>query len=452
MKITNDLGRDKVPTLVLKLAVPSMLAQLVNVLYSIIDRMFIGHIPKIGDMALAGVGICGPIVTFLTSFGTLIGLGGSILMAMRMGENNKKQAEKLLSNSFLMLVIFSATLTAGFLILKDKLILWFGASDTTFVYANTYLTIYTLGSFFALMAIGLNYFITCQGFAMVGMCTVLVGAVTNIILDALFIMVFNFGVAGAAWATVIAQLFSCIFAFSFLMGKRIPIGITFRNYSMKIWWQIIKIGFSPFFILAMDSFVIIIMNTALQHYGGPAEGDLLISAATIMQSYLLLITGPLIGLTGGTQAIISFNYGAKNIQRIKATEKCIVLYATILTVSMFLITQVAAPYFVACFTSSEELSKLAVWGIRVFVLAIITLSVEYPFVDGLTALGRVSNALFISLFRKAVYIGTALIFPLFLPAKYAFFAQPVADIMGTIAAVIIFTAVFNRHLERRALE
>ena len=229
MKITNDLGRDKVPTLVLKLAVPSMLAQLVNVLYSIIDRMFIGHIPKIGDMALAGVGICGPIVTFLTSFGTLIGLGGSILMAMRMGENNKKQAEKLLSNSFLMLVIFSATLTAGFLILKDKLILWFGASDTTFVYANTYLTIYTLGSFFALMAIGLNYFITCQGFAMVGMCTVLVGAVTNIILDALFIMVFNFGVAGAAWATVIAQLFSCIFAFSFLMGKRIPIGITFTD-------------------------------------------------------------------------------------------------------------------------------------------------------------------------------------------------------------------------------
>ena len=183
MKKTNDLGKDKISSLVYKLAIPTMIAQLVNVLYSIIDRMYIGNIPEIGDIALAGVGVCGPIVTLLSSFGTLVGLGGSILMAMKMGEQKKKEAEQILSNSFLMLLIVSGALTFIFLLSKDFLLYQFGASDITFPYANTYMTIYTIGTFFALLSIGLNYFITCQGYSMVSMTTVLIGAISNIILD-----------------------------------------------------------------------------------------------------------------------------------------------------------------------------------------------------------------------------------------------------------------------------
>lgn len=195
MKQSTDLGKDKVPLLVLKLAVPSMIAQFVTVLYSIIDRMFIGNIKEIGDIALAGVGVCGPIVTLLTSFGTLIGLGGSILMAMRMGAGLKKEAESILAHSFAMLIIFSGILTLLFMLTKNYLLNWFGASPLTFPYANTYMTIYTAGTFFALMAIGLNYFITCQGFPAVGMFTVLIGALTNIVLDPVFIFLLDMGVA-----------------------------------------------------------------------------------------------------------------------------------------------------------------------------------------------------------------------------------------------------------------
>ncbi len=277
----NDFGRDSVPSLVIKLAVPTMIAQFVNVLYSIIDRIYIGNISVDGAMALAGVGVCGPIVTLLSSFGTLVGLGGSILMAMRMGEGNMKRAKQILSNSFLMMVVFSLVLTVAFLIMKDKLLMWFGASETTFVYTDSYLKIYTAGTFFAIMSIGLNYFINCQGFSMVGMTTVLIGAFTNIILDPVFIFLFDMGVSGAAVATVIAQMLSCGFALRFLFGKRPPIKISFGDYSADIMKRIVAIGFSPFLILATDSAIIIVFNTVLQRTGG-AEADLLITAATIV--------------------------------------------------------------------------------------------------------------------------------------------------------------------------
>lgn len=291
MSHTTDLGKDRIPILVLKLAIPSMIAQFVTVLYSIIDRMFIGNIPKIGDAALAGVGVCGPIVTLLTSFGTLIGLGGSILMAMRMGAGRKKQAESILAHSFALLVVFSAVLTVLFLVSKRYLLNWFGASPATFPYADSYLTIYTAGTFFALLAIGLNYFITCQGFPAIGMITVLIGAVTNIILDPVFIFVLDMKVAGAAIATVIAQFASCAFAFCFLTGKKIPIKITRlrkKTFSPLIVKKIIGLGISPFLILATDSVIIIVLNTVLQKYGGPKEGDILITCATIVQSLSLI--------------------------------------------------------------------------------------------------------------------------------------------------------------------
>lgn len=449
MKKENDLGKDPVGRLVLRLAIPTMIAQFVNILYSIIDRMYIGNIPKIGDLALAGVGICGPIVTLLSSFGTLVGLGGSILMAMRQGEGNEKRARQLMSNSFFMLIGFAAVLTISFLLLKEKLLMWFGASEVTFEYANTYMTIYTAGTFFALMSIGLNYFITCQGFATIGMATVLTGAITNIILDPVFIFVFDMGVAGAAVATVIAQMASCMFAIVFLSRKKVPIGICFGNYSGKTMLKIIAVGFSPFMILATDSVIILVTNAVLQKYGGAAQGDLLISGATIVQSYMMLITGPLLGISGGTQAILSYNFGARQIQRVKKAEWHILKMGIIFTAAMFLLTQIVAPYFVMIFTRQGELSQLAIWGIRVYTIGAIPLSFQYVLVDGLTALGRTKTALGLSLFRKIGYVILTLVFPAVMTAKAAFYAEPVMDVLSALMSTVVYLLVIGKHLKQR---
>ena len=444
----NDLGNDSITQLVLKLAIPTMIAQFVNMLYSIIDRIYIGNIPGEGSIALAGVGICGPIVTLLSSFGTLIGLGGSILMAMRMGEGNMKRAKQILSNSFLTLVVLSVTLTVSFLLMKDKLLMWFGASETTFVYANTYMTIYTAGTFFALMAIGLNYFITCQGFSTIGMATVLIGAFANIVLDPIFIFVFDMGVAGAAIATVISQILSCSFAIGFLFSKRPPIKISFGNYSMGIILRIAAIGLSPFLILATDSVIMIIMNSVLQRTGG-ANADMLITAATIVNSYMSLITGPMGGISGGTQAIISFNYGAGKTERVRDAEKKILLLCVVFTVIMFTISRFSAESFARIFVSDAEEIALAGWGIRTFTLAIIPLAFQYALVDGLTAMGRTKTALFLSMFRKISYAVLIVVFAYVFRAKNAFYSEPVMDFIGATMSTIVFLLVFEKHMKHR---
>ena len=452
MSHTTDLGKDRIPILVLKLAIPSMIAQFVTVLYSIIDRMFIGNIPKIGDAALAGVGVCGPIVTLLTSFGTLIGLGGSILMAMRMGAGRKKQAESILAHSFALLVVFSAVLTVLFLVSKRYLLNWFGASPATFPYADSYLTIYTAGTFFALLAIGLNYFITCQGFPAIGMITVLIGAVTNIILDPVYIFVLDMKVAGAAIATVIAQFASCAFAFCFLTGKKIPIKITRlrkKTFSPLIVKKIIGLGISPFLILATDSVIIIVLNTVLQKYGGPKEGDILITCATIVQSYMMLITGPMLGISSGTQAILSYNYGARNIKRVKKAEKYVLILCLCFTTLMFLLSRIVPEYFIRIFTKDALQLQLCTWGIGVFTLMIIPLSFQYVFVDGFTALGRSKTALVLSLWRKGDYMLFTIVLPIFFGAKSAFYAQPLADGIGAVMSTIAFLLIFRKHLEKR---
>lgn len=452
MSHTTDLGKDRIPILVLKLAIPSMIAQFVTVLYSIIDRMFIGNIPKIGDAALAGVGVCGPIVTLLTSFGTLIGLGGSILMTMRMGAGRKKQAESILTHSFALLVVFSAVLTVLFLVSKRYLLNWFGASPATFPYADSYLTIYTAGTFFALLAIGLNYFITCQGFPAIGMITVLIGAVTNIILDPVFIFVLDMKVAGAAIATVIAQFASCAFAFCFLTGKKIPIKITRlrkKTFSPLIVKKIIGLGISPFLILATDSVIIIVLNTVLQKYGGPKEGDILITCATIVQSYMMLITGPMLGISSGTQAILSYNYGARNIKRVKKAEKYVLILCLCFTTLMFLLSRIVPEYFIRIFTKDALQLQLCTWGIGVFTLMIIPLSFQYVFVDGFTALGRSKTALVLSLWRKGDYMLFTIVLPIFFGAKSAFYAQPLADGIGAVMSTIAFLLIFRKHLEKR---
>lgn len=447
MKKANDLGKGSVLGLVFKLTVPAMLAQLVTVLYSIIDRMFIGHIPEVGDIALAGVGVCGPIVTLISSFGTLVGIGGSIMMATTMGRGDNEKAKKILANSFLLLIVLSGILTTFFLLAKRKMIYFFGGSDITFPYANTYLTIYTLGTFFALLALGLNYFINCQGFSQIGMITVFVGAVGNIILDTVFVLILKKGVAGAAWATVISQFLSCLYALCFLFGRRIKIKISFGNYDFKLMCEIMKLGVSPFIIIATDSIVIIAMNTALQMFGGE-QSDMLISAVTVVQSYFLLITGPLIGISSGVQPLVSFNFGAKSAKRVKQAVKYAVIMGVAFTSVMLVVSRLFAREFVGLFLEGSDAVDISVWGIKVFTLAIVPMALQYVFVDALTALGKIKVSLYLSAFRKTLFTLSIFGFAYFFGAKYAFFAEPAADFISAIQSTIVFLIVFKPHLRQ----
>ncbi len=449
MALSQNLGKDPVGSLVINLAVPAMIAQLVMVLYNVVDRIFIGRIPEVGELALAGVGVCGPIVAFLSSFGTLIGLGGSILMAMRLGEIKRQHAKQILANSFLLLVAISLGLTILFLLIKSPLISWFGASDATYPFANTYLTIYTLGTSFAVVALGLTFFINCQGFAILSMVTIVIGAVVNVILDALFILVFEWGVAGAAWATVIAQVCSCLFAVGFLCSKYSPTPISFRRYSYRLMGHIVKMGLPPFIILATDSLIFIALNACLQHFGGPIKGDQLIVCGIVAQSYLQLIIGPLLGLTGGTQAILSYNYGACAFDRIRETESWILFWAVAFTTCMTLVTPVIAPPFVAWFVTDPTLITMATRALYIFVIALIPLSIEYTFVDGLTALGRIRTALVLAGFRKSTFVIASFLFAAYFGAEYAFYGQPFADACATVVVGIAFVCVFERHLQAR---
>ena len=324
--------------LILRLAIPSMLAQLVNVLYSIVDRIFISKMSD-GDLALAGVGVCGPIVTLITSFSYLMGLGGAPLLAMKMGEGDRKSGERILFNCFVMLVAISALLTVGFMIFKRQLLFAFGASGESITYADEYMTIYALGSVFALLSVGLNSFITAQGFSATAMLTVVIGAVTNVALDPLFIFVFGMGVRGAAVATVISQFLSALWAVLFLaLSKRAEVRLKLQKLSWRLMSRVIRLGFSPFIIIATDSVLTIVLNSVLQKTGG-ASGDIYVAAATIVVSYMQLILMPMGGLTMACQPVVSFNYGARNSQRVRAAVRDAIILMFFFTVTIASVSQ-----------------------------------------------------------------------------------------------------------------
>lgn len=445
----NNLGEDRIPRLILRLAVPTMLAQLVNVLYSIVDRIYIGNIPEIGGPALAGVGVCGPIVTLISSFAFLVGMGGAPLMAIRMGEGNQRGAEKILSNCAVMLGALAAALTVLVLIFKEPLLMTFGASEATYPYANTYMTIYAAGTLFAILATGLNQFITCQGYSTLSMLTVMIGAVVNIILDPVFIFVFGMDVAGAAVATVIAQASSCAFVLAVLFSKKVKVRIRFDGYDVKVVKRVLAFGLSPFLINATDSIVLIGLNGVLQKYGGPEQGDMLVTCATIVMSGMQLISMPMIGITGGTQPILSFNYGAKKIGRIKQGVKGILLMTVLFGTFMFALTHLVPDVFVRIFSSDPDYLELSVWGLKVYTACVIPMSFQYALVDALTALGVPKAAVSLSLFRKGVLFALTLILPAFFGARSAFFAEPIADLVAGFTSTTTFLLVFCRLMKKR---
>ena len=453
MTKTKDLGRAPLLPLVFSLAIPTMLAQFVSVLYSIVDRIFIGNIPEIGAIALAGAGVCGPIVTLISSFATLVGLGGSPLVAMKMGAGDKKTAHQLLANCFVLLSGLSMLLTALFLLFREPLLMWFGASQQSFPYANTYLTIYTAGSFFAMMATGMNSFLICQGYSGLSMGTVALGAVLNIILDPIFIFVFDLGVAGAAWATVLSQMASCVFVLAMLRRRSIPIRLERDQLSPALMRGVLSFGLTPFLTISLDSVILILLNVVLQRQGG-ALGDVLVSCNTIVQSYMLLITMPMGGITGGCQPIASYNYGAGNTLRIRRGIRYVALLCLAFTGVMTLCTFTLSPLFVRLFTQDGELAALAVRYIRRFCLCAIPLALQYTAVDMSTALGRIRLALFCSVNRKTWFTVLIFVLPAALgAADAAFWAEPIVDLgCAILTSLLVYTTLpaFLRHREVHA--
>lgn len=444
MKLENNLDTDDVKGLVWRLAIPSMLAQFVSVFYSIVDRMYIGNIPRIGEVALAGVGICGPIVTLVSSFAFLIGIGGAPLMSIRLGEKNERAARQILANCFLMISVLSVILTLGSLLLRSRLLWWFGAGDATYGYAYSYITIYLLGTVFALMTTGLNQFIICQGFAKVGMFAVVLGAASNIAMDPIFIFVLDMGVEGAAIATVLSQMVSCLFVLRVLFSDQVPIRITFKGYDRQVMKRIIMVGMTPFIIIAMDNLLIIAMNTVIQRYGGAGQGDTLLTCATILQSFMLIVTMPLGGITGGTQTILGFNYGARRPDRIIRAEKEIFRMGCIFTAAMFLVAQLIPGIFVRIFTRNEEYIQLTEWAIRVYTIGIIPLSAQYTIVDGFTGMGISRVAISLSMFRKIVFFAGVFLIPPAFGIHNVFFTEPLSDILGSLVSITVFFTLFKR--------
>ena len=438
MKTVNHLGTDPIGKLVPRIAFPSMLAQFVSVLYSIVDRMYIGHIASVGDLALAGVGVCGPILTMIGAFSSLIGVGGAPLLGIRLGEKNEKEASRILANAFLMLVSLSLVLTAAALFLTRPMLMAFGASTVTYPYARAYFMIYVSGSVFALLSTGLNQFVICQGFASEGMKSVLLGAVLNLLLDPVFIFVLHLGVRGAAIATVLSQIASCLYVLHILFGKTIPIRITFGGYSFAIMKRILTVGFTPFLIIAIDNVMIIAMNAILQKYGGAEMGDRLVTCAVIAQSFMLVMTMPLGGISGGTQSILSYNYGARQFGRVRDAQKKIFRLCMGFTAIMFVLARAAGPLFVRLFTKDAQVAEISAWAIRVCTLAAIPLGAQYEIVDGFTALGQVRLSFPLSFFRKAVYFAALFILPACFGARAAFYAEPVSDVLGPLASAIAY--------------
>lgn len=447
-----NLGEGSVARLLFKLAVPAIIAQLVNVLYNIVDRIFIGRIPN-GDIAMAGVGVAFPVIMIISAFSALIGMGGAPLAAIKMGEKDKDGAEKILSNSFSTLIILSIILTLIIFIFKEKLLWAFGASDVTINYALDYLSIYLMGTIFVQIALGMNTFINTQGFAKMGMVTVMVGAAVNIALDPILIFGFNMGVKGAAVATVLAQMVSAIWVLVFFFGKKSILRIRkeFLKPEFKVVFGIMALGISPFIMQATESLVIISMNNQLLKYGG----DLAVSSMTIMSSIMQIVMLPMMGLTQGAQPIISYNYGAKKIDRVKKTFKLLITCCLTYTSIMWLGLMLKPDLFVLLFNNNPKLIEITSWSIRIYFAGIFLFGAQIACQQTFLALGEAKKSLILALLRKIILlIPLIYILPAILNDKLmaTLLAEPVADIISAATTIICFMIFYKKVLSKKVLE
>lgn len=448
------LGNTNTLKTILKLAIPSMISQLISVLYSIVDRIYVGNLNTIGEIALIGIGVVSPITTLITSFAYLIGFGGAPLFSIALGKKDEGTAKKILSNALIMMIVISTILMIIFYIFARPILTFFGASKQSLPYALNYFYIYLSGTYFSLLTLGLNQYLIAQGNSVKAMITTIIGCILNIGLDPLFMYVFNLGIEGAAIATVISQFVSFVFVI-FILTKRSYIKLSFGGYDIKLMSKILKLGVSPFIIMATDSVVLILLNMALKMYGG-SMGDFYIEVSTIVQAFFTLITGPLLGISSGTQPILGYNYGAKNKDLIIKAEKQLICFALIFTSICFGFSFLLAEPFSIMFIGlgkdsiNQEIIDASVKFIRIYMIGIIPLSFQYVFVDGLTGLGQAKYSIWLSLFRKfVVFIPTLFILPIiFNTVEACFYAECIGDIASAICSTIVYLIVLPKILKK----
>jgi putative MATE family efflux protein len=443
------LGTAPVGKLLFKLALPTVVAQLINMLYNVVDRIYIGHIPEVGDLALTGVGVCMPIIMIVSAFAALVGSGGAPRASIFMGKKDMDSANKTLGGCFGLQIIVSVILTAVLLIWNRDLLLAFGASANTIKYATEYMSIYGIGTSFVQITLGMNAFITAQGFTKISMISVLVGAVANIILDPILIYGLDMGVRGAALATIISQALSCAWGISFLCSKRSILRLEPKNFipSPKIVWPCVALGTATFIMQASESVISICFNSSLLNYGG----DIAVGAMTILTSVMQFALLPSQGIAQGAQPILSFNYGAKNAERVKQTYKILLKTCLVYSVTVWTLVMLMPSVFVSVFTPDTELVAFASKALRIYFSGMILFGIQISCQMTFVSLGNAASSVIVAVVRK---------FVLLLPLIYimpniigdrtigVYIAEPIADIVAVIFTTILFVFQFKKAIKK----
>lgn len=439
-----DLGGDRIGGLLFKLALPAILAQVINLLYNLVDRMYIGHIAKVGSVALTGLGVTMPFIMCVSAFAALVSMGGAPRASIMMGRGNQEEAERILGNCTSMLVIVAVIVTAVSQIWGPDILMLFGASESTLPYAWAYMQIYSIGTIFVQLALGLNAFINAQGFAKTGMLTVVIGAVCNIVLDPIFIFGLHMGVRGAALATIISQGISCAWIVRFLLGRQTTLRIRKENLRIcpKTVGPCIALGVAPFIMQFTESVLNICFNTSLLKYGG----DVAVGAMTILSSVMQMSMLPIQGLTQGAQPIIGFNYGAKKMGRVKKTFRLLLLSCVTFTAVIWLICMLLPQAFILIFTDQAELIAFTKWAMRIYMAVSLIFGVQISCQQTFIALGNAKTSVFLALLRKVLLlIPLIYILPAFMEDKLmaVFLAEPVADVIAVTTTSILFYRTYR---------
>lgn len=445
------LGSAPIGKLLLKLAIPTVVAQLINMLYNIVDRIYIGHIPEEGSLALTGVGVCMPIIMIVSAFAALVSSGGAPRASIFMGKKDTDSAEKTLGSCFLLQIIISVVLTAVLLIWNKDLLLMFGASDNTIGYAVDYMNIYALGTIFVQLTLGMNAFITAQGFTTVSMVSIIIGAVCNIVLDPVFIFVFDMGVSGAALATIISQAVSCVWVIGFLCSKKTLLKLRKENFKLspKIVLPCVALGTATFIMQASESIISICFNSSLLHYGG----DIAVGAMTILTSIMQFAMLPLQGIAQGAQPITSYNYGAKNTERVKKTFRLLLITCLSYSVILWLAVMLVPEVFVKIFTPDAALIEFTAPVLRIYLGGVFLFGIQIACQMTFTSLGKAGSSIIVAVVRKFVLlIPLIYIVPHFVadPTVGVYMAEPIADIIAVTFTTILFAYQFKKSM--KALE
>ena len=440
------LEKEPVGKLLLRLALPTVTAQIINMLYNIVDRMYIGHIPETGAMALTGVGVCMPLIMIVTAFAAFVGYGGAPRASIFMGKGDHTSAEKTLGNCFVIQILISILLTAALLLWNRDFLMAFGASENTIQYGVDYMNIYAIGTIFVQLTLGMNAFITAQGFAKTGMLSVLIGAGANIILDPIFIFGFGMGVKGAALATILSQAMSCIWVLAFLFGKRTHLKIKKENLGLqaKIVLPSLALGCSTFVMQASESVISVCFNSSLLQYGG----DIAVGAMTILTSVMQFAMLPLQGLGQGAQPIISYNYGAGNVERVKAAFKLLLKASLCYSILLWLFVMFFPQAFAAMFTSDASLMEYTKTALRIYMACLLLFGIQMACQMTFTSLGKAKASILVAVMRKFILlIPLIYIMPTLFTSNQTmavYMAEPVADFLAVSFTAILFTFQFKK--------